>query len=139
MITVANIEKLENTEFIVINVYGNRGYLVDQLIDLYDPNKVPELFRRLINEHRETLECLTSNRELYGMTLTMPGVGGVLKHRDDTKETASSLRDAEDILRDIYDIEPLVPKPKLPAWRKRFLLWLEKLSELVGGNGKYEV
>lgn len=135
---VVNVENLEATPFLVINLYDR--FLMDQIILPYQgPEQAIERIKELMNQHGGTVVCFTSNRDIYALTLSAPGISGMFKHYDDTNETASSLKDAEEVLRDIYDIEPIVPKPKLPVWRKRLFLWTQKLANKLGGNGNYEI
>ncbi|MFD0827103.1 hypothetical protein ACT8ZR_15800 [Neobacillus sp. M.A.Huq-85] len=133
---VANVEKLEASEFLVINLYDK--YLIDQIIGPYEgPEKAIERIKGLMERHGGSVLLMTSNREIYAQTLNEPGIHGVIKHYDSVSETASSLKDAEEILRDIYDIESIVPLPELPKWRLRLYLFFIRLTDKIGGSGKY--
>ncbi|WHY93755.1 hypothetical protein QNK12_09960 [Neobacillus cucumis] len=135
---VVNVEKLEASEFLVINLYDK--YLIDQIIGPYEgPEKAIERIKGLMERHGGSVMLMTANRDIYVLTLSEPGIHGVIKHYDSVSETASSLRDAEEILRDIYEIKPVVPLPKLPAWRVRLFYFVLKIADIIGGNRKYEI
>jgi hypothetical protein len=134
---IVNVENLEATPFLVINLYDE--YLIDQIIGPYEgPERAIERIKELMQVHGQPVRCYTSNKEIYALTLSEPGIIGEIKHYDETKITASSLKDSEEVLRDLYEIEPIVPLPKLPAWRRWLFIMLLKIANKVGGNG-YEI
>lgn len=135
---VVNVENLEATPFIVINLYDK--YLIDQIIGPYEgPQRVIERIKELMVHHQGSVLCLTSNKEIYALTLNEPGISGMMKHYSETSETAASLKDCEEVLSDLYEIEPIVPLEKLPNWRKWLFFMLLKFTNLIGGNGRYEI
>jgi hypothetical protein len=133
---VVNVETLEASRFLVINLYDK--YLVDSLILPYEnPSQAIERVKELVQHHDCSVLMLTSHKDIYGLTLSEPGIRGLIKHYDDTKETASSLKDAEEVLRDLYDISPIIPLPELPKWREKLYLFFIILTYKIGGSGKY--
>jgi hypothetical protein len=135
---VANVEKLEASPFLVINLYDK--YLVDSIILPYQgPEQVIERIKELLKQHDCSVLLLTSHKDIYALTLSEPGIRGLIKHYEDTKETASSLKDAEEVLRDLYDISPIVPLPELPNWRQKLYLFFVLLTYKIGGSGNYEI
>jgi hypothetical protein len=135
---VVNVEHLEATPFLVVNLYDK--YLSDQIIAPYEsPSQAIECMKDLMAQHDCSVFCLTSNRDIYALTLNTPGINGMIKHYEDTKETASSLKVAEDVLRDLYDITPIEPLPQLPKWRKRLFYSFLIIANKLGGNGHYEI
>jgi hypothetical protein len=139
-LAITEVVQLEATPFLTINLYGERGYLIDQLIAPYEgPQQAVEFLQRLIKEHGSTLDCWLTDREIYVATLATPGISGQLKHRDDTKDCDVAVKSAEEVLRELYEIKPLIPKPKMSAMRKTVYLTLLKITNLIGGYGKYEI
>jgi hypothetical protein len=133
---VVNVENLEATPFLVINLYDK--YLVDSLILPYEiPEQAIERIKELLQQHDCSVLLLTSHKDIYALTLSEPGIRGMIKHYDDTKETRSSLKDAEEVLRELYAIEPIVPLPELPKWRQKLYLFFIMLTYKIGGSGKY--
>jgi hypothetical protein len=139
-LAIVDIVNLEATRFLTICLYGKRGYLIDQIIAEYEsPQQFVEYLQRIIKEHGQTLDCYVNDKELYAATLTTPGVIAQLKHVDDLKDCKVAVKDAEEVLRVCHEIKPLIPKPKLSAWRKWLYLSLSKITNLIGGNGNYEI
>ncbi|MEH6992610.1 hypothetical protein V7075_07830 [Neobacillus drentensis] len=135
---VLNVERLEGSQFLVINLYDK--YLIDNIIAPYEgPAQAIERLKELTQIHLAPITCLTSQKHIYSLMLSTPGINGVMKHYSETTETASSLRDAEEILRDLYDIEPFTSLPMLSEWRKRLFFMLLKITNKIGGNGRYEI
>jgi hypothetical protein len=138
-LAITEIVQLEATPFLTINLYGEKGYLIDQLIAPYEgPQQALEFLQRLIKEHGSALDCWLTDRAIYAATLATPGISAQLKHRDDTKDCEVAVKSVEEVLRELYEIQPSVPLPKLPKWRKRLLFWLEKITNIVRGEG-YEI
>ncbi|MEO2074855.1 MAG: hypothetical protein ABGX20_05610 [Bacillus sp. (in: firmicutes)] len=133
---ICNVEKLESNEFLVVNLYDK--YLIDQIIGPYEgPERAIERIKELVEHYNGSVLLLTANKDIYSLTLNEPGIRGMIKHYDSVSETASSLKDAEEVLRDLYTIEPIVPLPELPKWRKKLFLFFVRLTDRIGGSGKY--
>jgi hypothetical protein len=138
---LTNVETIETEKFLVVLAFGNDGYLVDSCCPVYEGEAhAVDFIRKLLATHGQTTATVwTSTQALYMVFLAEPGLGAELKHRDDTIETSNFVKRHSDILIEFHEIEPLVPKPVLPKWRKRLFLWLQKLMNKVGGNGHYEI
>lgn len=123
-LAVANVERLETAQFIVVNVYDDSGYLVDQVINQFETYaQAVDLFREVGASH-----VWTSDRELYGLLLKTVGIGVEFKHKSDTACTRRAIEQHADILTDLFKIEPADPLPELPKWRR----WLcDKLTRLI--------
>jgi hypothetical protein len=140
-LAVINIETLEASRFLVINLYEKNGYLVDQIIaPVTTEDETVQKLRELALIYGQTdFECWTSNLELFKRLLTEAGIAVSIKHRDDTVDTQYAIRQNEGILRELYDIEPVIERPPLPRWRRFLLALLIKLENLLKGEGKYEI
>ncbi|MGF7033741.1 hypothetical protein J2T17_004689 [Paenibacillus mucilaginosus] len=140
-LAIANFERLDTKQFLVAHLYGEDGYLLDVIIFLCEePAEAIEEVRKLAETYRiSTVEMWTSTGALYLESLKGPGVFGVIKHPSETSCTASSIKQDADVLRDLYEIEPPVPKPVAPKWRAavvRVLCWLKTKFE---GDYQYEI
>jgi hypothetical protein len=140
-LAIVEIVKLEATPFLTINLYGEKGYVVDQLIAPYDgnPQQAVDLMQQLIKQHGRTLDCWLTDKEIFVATLSAPGINGQLKHRDDTKDCEVAVKSVEEVLRELYEIEPIIPLPKLSAWRKRLFVAALKIANKISGGGKYDI
>lgn len=135
MFAVANVEKLEKVSLFVVNVYNDdTGYLVDQVIKPYDPSEMIEILKE-----SGVAEVMTSTKEIAEVLLQTPGIGVQIKHPDMTIETKREVAHWKDILIELYDIQPKVPKPELPKWRRLIYNIALKITNFIGGNGKYEL
>lgn len=137
---VVNIERIGATPFISAILYGTDGQQLDEIIVLFESHsnvfaKIREL-TRIYNIH--TVELWTSNKELYIDSLKIAGIAGALKHVGDTKDTRRIIDRDINILKDLYDIKPVIPKPKAPFWRRFLYAQIQKLLKLIEGDGKYE-
>jgi hypothetical protein len=123
-----NIELIEASEFISINLYDKNGHLADQVIKPYIDveTSVKELQALARTYDQAYFEAWTSSTELFAAFLQTPGIGGQLKHRDDTADTLSALKQHEDIIRELYDVKL---KPVLPKWKQWLINKLTKLKE----------
>ncbi|MFL7944509.1 hypothetical protein ACKA0G_29070 [Priestia megaterium] len=123
-----NIERIEASEFISINLYDDTGQLADQVVKPYlDIEQAVNLLQEIaLLYEQETFEVWTSTPELFAALLQRPGIAVILKHRHDTTDTFYAIRDHEDILRDIYEIKP---KSVLPRWKNWLISILDKLKE----------
>lgn len=137
---IVNIERVEATEFIVLNAYDDAGQLADSIIKPFEgfPAAVDLIRDEMYVLNQMHFEVYTSNQKLYGSLLAIPGTAVSIKHRDQTADTEASIRQAEEIMRDIYEIKPTEEKPVLPNWRRWLCDKLTKLTKLIEGNGKYD-
>ncbi|AZV45176.1 hypothetical protein BAOM_4597 [Peribacillus asahii] len=137
---VTNVERVDVTDFIVANIYDDTGQLIDQTIQLFKGYKAAiDLIRSemyVINQPH--FEVWTSDKQLYVDLLAVPGVAVSLKHSDQTQDTRRAIKQEADLLREIYELVPVEPLPKLPKWRKWLYSKLLKITQLIGGNGKYD-
>ncbi|MFB5932990.1 hypothetical protein ACE8FZ_06710 [Peribacillus frigoritolerans] len=137
----ANIERVEATEFIVFNAYDDAGQLAGSIIKPFE--SIPEAVDLIRDEmyvlNQMHFEVYTSNQKLYGSLLAIPGAAVSLKHRDQTADTRASIEQASDIMRELYEIQPIEPLPTLPKWRKRLFVLVQKLANKLKGAGKYEI
>jgi hypothetical protein len=140
-LAIVNVEAIEASKFLVINLYGENGYLIDQIIaPATTEDETVRKLRELSLIYGQTdFECWTSDLSLYKRLLTEPGIAVSIKHRDDTIDTYNAILEHDSILRELYDIEPIVKKPPLPSWRRFILSLLQKLEKIIIGDGKYEV
>jgi hypothetical protein len=133
---VTNVEKLENVRFIVVNVYDDdSGYLVDQIVKPFESYEVTVEILRELN----VTEVLTSNSEIAGLLLQTVGIGVQIKHPDDTKDTQQAVEQWSDLLYELFDISPMIPKPKMPRWRRWVYEVLTKITNKVKGGDKYDI
>jgi hypothetical protein len=140
-LAIVNIETIEASKFLVINLYGTTGHLVDQIIApaTTEDETVQKLRELALIYGRTDFECWTSDPSLFKRFLTEPGIAVSIKHSDDTRDTYRAIRELEPVLRELYDIEPIVKKPPLPRWRRFVLSLLQKLEKIVKGAGKYDI
>jgi hypothetical protein len=137
---ITNVETVETEQFLVVIVFGHDGYLADYCCPLYQGvQHAVEFISNSLMIHGETSALVwTSNNQLYTALLNVPGLAVEIKHRNDTNLTKRYIDNDREILIEFYGIKPSVPLPKLPKWRKRLLLWLEKITNIVRGEG-YEI
>jgi hypothetical protein len=140
-LATVNIETIEASRFLVINLYGATGHLIDQIITpAATEDETVQKLRELAEVYGQTdFECWTSDLSLYKRLLTEPGIAASIKHPDDTCDTRRAILELEPVLRELYDIEPIVKKPTLPKWRRFLLALLIKLENLLKGDGRYEI
>lgn len=138
---ITNVETVETHRFLVVIVFGPDGYLADYCCPTYEgPAKAVEFIGYLLKSHGQSAARIwTSNPELYTAFLSVPGIGAEIKHPDDTAETKRMIEKDKKILIEFQEIKPRVPKPKLPAWRRRLFLLLERVAQIVKGAENYEI
>ncbi|NSL51706.1 hypothetical protein [Calidifontibacillus erzurumensis] len=140
-LAIANIEYIESQPFLVVILYGKDGYFIDNIIVPYENTKIAiRWLKALRNRHGiKSLNVWTSNQELYGAMLETVGIAGEIKHTDNTSETKRMIDEYKKLLAELHEIKPTKPIPKLPKWRYRLFIMLTKLTNLIGGNGKYDI
>jgi len=140
-LAIVNIESIEASKFLVINLYGATGHLVDQIVTpaTTEDETVQKLRELALIYDQLDFECWTSDPSLFKRFLTEPGIAVSIKHPDDTLDTHRAIRELEPVLRELYDIEPIVKKPPLPRWRRFVLSLLQKLEKIVKGAEKYGI
>lgn len=138
-LATANIERIETSDFIVLNIYDDSGQLAEQTIKPFeDFAKVAELIQdemAVFKQHH--FEVWTSDPILYGELLAIPGVAASLKHRDQTADTKRAIKQAEDVLINLYEIPPQKPLPPLPKWRRWLFVVVQNLANKLKGDGLY--
>ncbi|MFB6803430.1 hypothetical protein ACFCVU_20020 [Peribacillus butanolivorans] len=138
---IANIERIDATEFIVLNAYDDAGQLADSVIKPFEgiPAAVDLIRDGMYVLNQMHFEVYTSNPKLYGSLIAIPGAAVSLKHRDQTVDTRASIEQVFDIMRELYEIQPIEPLPTLSKWRKRLFIMVQKLADKLKGAGKYEI
>jgi hypothetical protein len=139
VLAIANVEYIEATPFLVIALYDR--YLIDAIIEPFESvERAVERLHDVAARHSQTaLDVWTSNRDLFATLLQTPGLNGIIKHSDDTRDTLALIKQYESILYEVHDIEPIVKKPPLPRWRRFVLSMLQKLEKIVKGAEKYDI
>jgi hypothetical protein len=140
-LAIASIEKIEATKFQAINFYDDLGYLVDQIISPFEnPQQVIDSVKTLSQEYHQTVDLWTSDREIFTLALMTPGINSCeIKRPDDVVSTGKAVQQFEEVLRDLYEITPIVPLPELPNWRQKLYLFFVLLTYKIGGSGNYEI
>ncbi|GCD81925.1 hypothetical protein PTHTG4_09870 [Parageobacillus thermoglucosidasius] len=138
MLAIANVEYIEATPFLVIALYDR--YLIDAIIEPFESIEgAVERLHDVVARHGQTaIDVWTSNRDLFAALLQTPGLNGIIKHPDDTRDTLALIKQYESILYEVHDIEPIIKRPPLPKWRRFLLALLLKLENLIKGEGKYD-
>jgi hypothetical protein len=138
VLAIANVEYIEATPFLVIALYDR--YLIDAIIEPFESIEgAVERLHDVAARHGQTaIDVWTSNRDLFATLLKTPGLNGIIKHPDDTRDTLALIKQYEHILHELYDIEPIIKRPPLPKWRRFLLALLKKLENLIKGAGKYD-
>lgn len=136
-LVIANVERIEADEFIVLNIYDDNGQLADSTIKPFEnvAGAVDLLRDEMYVLNQIHFEVYTSDPKLYGALLAIPGAAVSLKHRDQTADTKASLTQVEDVMRDLYEIQPIKP---LPEWRKRLFIMVQKLADKLKGDGIHD-
>ncbi|MFA4137032.1 MULTISPECIES: hypothetical protein [unclassified Brevibacillus] len=139
-LVIANIELVERQPFLVALLHGEDGYLLDEITLPYEgPDAACELIAEIMRKYRlETVECWTSELALYVAALRTVGIAVTFKHRSDTAGTREAIEHSRDILAEIYEIKPKIPKRKPPKWRLLFIGLVEKILNKLRGDGKYD-
>jgi hypothetical protein len=132
---IANFERVEGTQFIAAILHGEDGHLLDAVtLPCESPSAAIDVIRRLASTYRiETVEMWTSDRAIYSESLSNAGVIGTIKHSSDTSFTRRMVEQDAELLREVYGIEPLIPKPGPPKWRAFLISALRRtLTKLEG-------
>lgn len=141
LLIITDVVRLFETDFLVALVFGEDGQLVDNCVTKYDDVMQAAIkIGDIAEAHGKTnYSVWTSNKEFFTFFLALPGVAVELKHPDDVEDCRKFAERNADILKEFYHIEEPPKLPELPRWRKRLFLWLEKLTNKIGGNGNYEI
>ncbi len=138
---VSNVERLEATPFLVAILYGQDGQRLDEMIFPFESYELALLIIQELAQRNgvKSFELWTSDNRLYLLSLQTPGIAGTIKHASDTIDTRRMVEYNADILRELYEIKPLIPKPPLPKWRAFLVRTIRKLLKIIEGDGKYEI
>lgn len=130
---IANIERIEETDFLVAQLFGDDGYLLDTVIRPYESAEVSISYVREFGSTYgiDTLEMWTSNREIYLAALPEIGIGAEIKHASDTLCTRTAAADLREILAEI-DTEASADSP-LPRWKAYVIGKLKGIIHKLGG------
>ncbi|MCM3560904.1 hypothetical protein M4D57_20275 [Brevibacillus borstelensis] len=140
-LVIANVELVETMPFLVARLYGEDGYLLDEITVPYEgPADACDRIAEIGRAYRlETVEMWTSETALYVAALRVPGIAATYKHPSDTNETRHAVEKIRDILVEIYDIPPRIPKPRPPKWRAFLIRVVRWILNKLEGAGKYEI
>lgn len=135
-LAIINIEYIEATPFFVCHLFGEEGFMVDQVIL---PHVTPEQsIEKLIDSASlhdfVPCEVWTSSPALYKEALQTAGLAAHMKHRTDTDGTRREVEQYRDELIELFEVEPAEPLPPLSWWRRWSSLCLRKLLKLIEGE-----
>ncbi|WP_248928981.1 hypothetical protein [Paenibacillus hamazuiensis] len=140
-VVIVNLERLDSTSFAVALLYGEAGELLDAVIlPAQSASEALSIVRHIAATYGiRTCEMWTSDREIYMQTLQSAGIAGVIKHPSDTEATRAAIEQNADILRELYEIQPLTPKPPLPKWRAVTAGLLKNILRKLEGDDIYAI
>lgn len=138
-ILISNIETLESQPFFVAILYGEDGYLLDEIVIQFDSwTQIIEKVRDIQTKYRlETIELWTSTKGLYIESLKHAGIAALFKHPSDTIDTRKLIENNIDTIRDFYELQPKMPKPAPPKWKAFLFRLLTTLLNRLGVD-RYE-
>lgn len=138
-LVIANIEPLDGEQFIVLNVYDHTQ-LIDKTIRKFeDYAGVADLIQDELYVLDQThFEVWTSDSQLYGHLLNVPGIAVTVKHRSQTGETVRTLVEDAEYLREVYDLVPPPEYPPMPKWREWLYMKALLIANYIGGK-KYGI
>lgn len=140
---VANIEQLGQTPMFVANLYGEDGYLLDQVMIKADESSYSLTRARQMAERAgfPSVEFWTSSNDLFRVALYTPGFAARVMHPEDTKDTRQAIEQYRDILMELYadDIKSEKERQLPPAgrFRKWSVLLLQRILKTLGAD-KYD-
>ncbi|RED86202.1 hypothetical protein [Cohnella phaseoli] len=130
-LVIANIDRIEGAEFLVAQLFGEDGYLMDTVIKRHESDAVAIGYVKDIAEIYgcETPELWTSTREIYVAALNEIGLGASLKHRTDTSSTRRAAEELQSLYADLG-----ASSVELPRWKTRIIIFLKALIQKLGGK-----
>jgi hypothetical protein len=136
---VANVEYLEATPFLVAIFYRD-GQAADKIVTPFiSYENALERIKGLASEHHETsFELFTRDADLYKLTLDIAGISGHIKHWSDVSETAYELSEDDEIMYDLYEIKPIVEKPKPSRFRRFLVSLLDRITNKLRGDYEWQ-
>lgn len=139
-LVIANVERIGKNPFLIAILFGDDGQRLDEICIPFRsyPHAIVKARQLGMIYKMQTVELWTSDRELYIESMKHAGIAGVIKHPSDTQSTRHSIERNAEILQDLYEIQPIEPKPKPPKWKAFFILSARKLLKLLGEQ-KYEI
>lgn len=137
---IVNFERVEASPFIVALLYDETGGLIDGVTlpggDVYTALQSVQL---LADAHCIIdPEVWTSDTGLYLEMLSRPGVLGFIKHPSETRQTRRHIEQDAELLRKLYEIQPLEPKQKAPRWRVKLMKVLRAITLHLKGDYEYD-
>ncbi|MBE0335577.1 hypothetical protein [Paenibacillus sp. 23TSA30-6] len=141
---IANFERVEDTTFVVSQLFGEDGYLFDTVMYPCDDSAaVIELIRKLAERHRiDTFELWTREPSLYAASLGEIGVAASIKHPSDVASTQCVIEENRDVLIELYGLrlqEESAPVRELTGWRRALVNVLKKLIKRIEGAVGYGI
>ncbi|MDM5339686.1 hypothetical protein QUF84_21025 [Fictibacillus enclensis] len=133
---ITNIERAEDTEFLVAVKYGKDGFIADEIITPF------EGYERAVDKLLElaggdTTDVWTASGRIFKECLMIGGLAPQIKHSSDVKDTKERCERYYDILLDVHELKPLRKPSKMRAFLVRFF---RSITKLIEGEGfDYEV
>ena len=137
---MVNVEQLDGLPIFAAVLFGQDGYILDQLAFMYeDLTHSTVIIEEMIERQGiKAAELWTSNTELYTLMLQVPGISPQIKHPLDTADTARLVERSSEWLRTRYaeEFEQVIERRLPPAgkWRRMAVLLLQKILNRLGAN-----
>jgi hypothetical protein len=143
-LVITNFERVEDTAFVVAQLFGEDGYLLDTVMYPCDgPANVIELTRKLAERYRiDAFELWTREPSVYAASLGEIGVAASIKHPSDVASTQHVIEENQDVLIELYELRPQnepAPVRELAGWRRAVVNLLKKLIKRIEGAVVYEI
>lgn len=137
----ANVEYLEYMPMFVANLYGEDGYLIDQLVLRHVDIAYSLLRAGDMAEQAgcSSVELWTRDPNIFKEALQMTGFAARIKHPEDTKDTQQLIEQHRDILLELYadDIKSEKQLPPAGRFRKWVVFLLQRILDKLGAD-KYD-
>lgn len=136
LLAIIDSVKIDETPFLVCVLYNHKGHRLDEVINPYEGSAEQAIMvlnqALVLHDFHSAIDVWTSDKYLFTELLKHPGYAVEIKHRDDTVDAIYTLKKYESVLRDSYEIRPL-----LPRWKSGLILFLQKLIiKLKGENAQ---
>ncbi|UMR35896.1 hypothetical protein MJ749_25280 [Paenibacillus polymyxa] len=141
---ITNFEPVEDTAFVVAQLFGEDGYLLDTVMyPCDDPATVIGLTCKLAERHHiDAFELWTRESSVYAASLRKVGVAASIKHPSDVVSTQRVIEENRDVLIELYELRPQeepTPVRELAGWRRAVVNVLKKLIKRKEGSIGYEI